>query len=93
MLRTQIYLPEYEYKKLREKAKNANKTFAQVVRELLSLGLEKEVETKRHNEKKKRLSAGELLLLMAEEAERLGFEGPKDGSLTIDEVVYGLKNR
>lgn len=79
---------------LKEKAKNANKTLAQVVRELLKLGAEKEKEDQSSKKKdKKKMSAGEFLLSLAEEAERRGFEGPPDMSVTIDETLYGLKKK
>ena len=94
MIRTQIYLPEYEYRKLKEKAKVADKTFAQVVREFIRVGLNQE-ESKTFKKKKTKLkpkmSGAEYLLEMAREAERLGFEGPPDSSVTVDEVLYGLK--
>lgn len=92
MLRTQIYLPEYEYKKLREKARVSNKTFAQTVRELLQLGIEREEEkAKKRNNQKVKKSGARFLLGMAREAERLGFEGPPDSSVTIDQTLYGFK--
>lgn len=88
-MRTQIYLPEYEYKRLKDRAKVQDKTFAQVIRDLLRLGLSEE---KRQRETKKpKASGAQYLLQMAKEAERLGFEGPRDMSTTVDEVIYGLK--
>lgn len=93
MLRTQIYLPEYEYKKLKEKARAQEKTFAEVVRELLRRGMEKESAEEGKQRKKKKLSGGEFLLSLAKEAERLKLGGAKNASTTVDEVVYGFKKQ
>lgn len=91
MLRTQIYLPEYEYKRLKAKARREEKTLAQTVRELLRIGFEKEKETKRTGANKKKLSGGEFLLSLARLGDKLNVDLGSDASLTIDEVVYGLK--
>lgn len=92
MLRTQIYLPKYDYKKLKERAQKEEKTLAQVVRELIKLGLERAEKAKlaKKNSKPQKTGA-DFLLEMAKEAERLGFEGSSDSSVTVDEVLYGLK--
>lgn len=90
-MRTQIYLPDYKYRMLREKARSADKTFAQTVRELLDLGLEKEKEKVKFLKKRKKLSAGEFLLTLAKKGEELGVDAGSDASVTIDETVYGFK--
>ncbi len=93
MLRTQIYLPEYKYKRLKEKAKSANKTLAQTVRELLDLGLEREEEQVKLGKKRKKLSAGEFLLTLAKRGQELGVDAGSDASVTIDETIYGFKRK
>lgn len=93
MLRTQIYLPEYEYKRLKLKAKSVNKTFAEVVRDLLRLGFAKEEEEKVLSQKRKnyKKTGAQFLLQLARDAKRLGFKGSRDASVTIDQVVYDLE--
>ena len=87
MHRTQVYFPEEVLEILREEAEKKNTTLAQVIR--------KKVESqtpaikKIKKKKKKYKNAGNLLRAMAEEAERLGFSGPKDLATNPDKYLYG----
>lgn len=75
MIRTQIYLPQMLYKRVKLLAKAENVPTAEVVRELLADALNKR--TKGH-------SVGKALLGLA----TIGGKGPTDLSSNIDKYLY-----
>jgi len=78
MIRTQVYLTEAQARDIKLRAKRENKHEAEVIRELLSKGLN----TSAHAQLE---STGESLLRLA----AIGGKGPADLSARIDEYLYG----
>lgn len=75
MIRTQVYLPKTLYQDIDLIARREKKKKAQLVREILEIGLKE----------KKSVNVGDSLLKLA----KIGARGPKDLSLQIDKYLYG----
>jgi len=88
MLRTQIYLPSEHLRELKTIAWTKKTTISQVLREMIS---EKIEDKETHKAKKGKKNTGQWLLSLANEAEGLGFKGPKDLSSNVDKYLYGGK--
>lgn len=73
MIRTQVYLTEDLYTRIQLEAKRGKKKAAEVVRELLTAGLQQH-----------QVNAGKALMNIA----KIGVKGPKDFSSRIDEYLY-----
>lgn len=84
MHRTQVYFPEEVLEILRQEAEEKNTTLAHVIRKKIEKTM-----PKLKKKKKKYKNAGDLLLEMAKEAERLGASGPKDLATDPDKYLYG----
>lgn len=84
MQRTQVYFPEEILEALRREAFLKETSLADVIRRKVIAQLPKK-------KREKKFSGGEFLLSLANEAEKLGFVGPKDLSKNIDEYLYGEK--
>lgn len=87
MIRTQVYLPQYQIKFLKDLALTNETTMSEELRK--SLDAIRRVKSKPQKKNKVELSAGEYLLEMAKEARKLGFKGPKDLATNIDKYLYG----
>ncbi|MDO8658862.1 MAG: hypothetical protein Q7K55_09035 [Candidatus Levybacteria bacterium] len=85
MQRTHIYLPEEINREIGYIAKQQRKTKAQVVREVLSHGIEEM--------KPRKSSSTEALLKMAKEAKKFTGTGPKDLSINHDHYTWGGPKR
>lgn len=77
MMRTQIYLPKQLYQRIADVARKGRKPKAQVIRDLLEQGLDRE----RHD---RAVSAGEALQRLVQISAR----GPRDLSRDIDRYLY-----
>lgn len=77
MLRTNLYFPKELHRRLQAVAKQERKSMAELVRELVEKGIQ---------EKQKKLSGAETLLLMAEHA---GDSGIRDLAINHDKYLYG----
>lgn len=85
MLKTYLYIPEYLEKKIRITAKAQNKSKAEVMRQALQEGL---------NVAEKQSKGGaEVLLKIAELAEKNKVRGPRDASVNHDYYLWGLPKR
>jgi hypothetical protein len=78
MIRTQVYLTEEQARDIKLRAQRENKREAEVIRELLSKGLQSSSRTKHE-------STGDSLLRLA----TIGGKAPADLSLRVDEYLYG----
>jgi len=85
MIRTQIYLTPKQHTMLKNKAHKENATVSEEIRKIL----DKELFTAEQQVKKQ--NTGNWLLSMAEEAERLGANGPSDLASNVDAYLYGDK--
>ncbi len=85
MIRTQIYLTPKQHSLLKKKAHEENATLSESIRKILDKDLFEKEETK------KKQNAGNWLLSMAKEAERLGASGPSDLASNVDAYLYGNK--
>jgi hypothetical protein len=78
MIKTMVYLTEEQSRDIKLRAKRERKHEAEVIRELLSVGL-KRLQTTRGE------STGESLLRLA----NIGGKGPADLSTRLDDYLYG----
>jgi hypothetical protein len=78
MIRTQVYLTEEQARNIKLRAKREQKPEAEVIRELLSKGLQ--TPSRQQGE-----STGESLLRLA----TIAGKGPADLSSRIDDYLYG----
>jgi hypothetical protein len=78
MTRTHVYLTEEQAREIKLIAKRENKREAEVIRELLSVGLKNSTSNAQE-------STGESLLRLA----AIGGKGPADLSSRVDEYLYG----
>ena len=85
MKRTQIYLKESQFKKLKAYSNNKSISLAESVREMVDIGFETKLEG--HIAKHSNERVGDLLL---ESRKKLSFKGPKDLSNNTDKYVYGI---
>lgn len=82
MIRTQIYIPEEEHKKLLRIAQDKKIPMAKIVRDFISDGLQKE--------RQKDYSGKRTLKILS----TLGLSGgPKDLSKNIDHYLYGAPKK
>lgn len=81
MIRTQLYLPEELYTRLKLMAKREKKPTAQLIREKLHAGILRD--------EKKQPTAGEALLGLAELGKKLNIHLEPDFSSKIDDYLYG----
>lgn len=79
MIRTQVYLPKQLYQTIDLVAKRGKKPKAQIIRDILVDGVEKEL---------RKRNAGQALLELAELGRKLKLKGPKDLSTNIDKYLY-----
>ena len=82
MIRTQVYLTEGQARDIKLRAKRENKHEAEVIRELLSMGLKASRNAGRE-------TTGEALLRLARLGETLQVKAPADLSSRIDDYLYG----
>ena len=82
MIRTKVYITEDQARNIKLKAKRENKHEAEVIRDLLSTGLDASRRT--HQE-----TTGEALLRLARLGEKLKVKAPADLSSRIDDYLYG----
>jgi hypothetical protein len=82
MIRTQVYITEEQARDIKLKAKRENKREAEVIRDLVRMGLDASRRT--HQE-----TTGEALLRLARLGEKLKVKAPADLSSRIDDYVYG----
>jgi hypothetical protein len=78
MIRTQVYLTEAQARDIKLRARREQKREAEVIRELVSQGLQT-------SQRERQESTGESLLRLA----AIGGKGPADLSTRIDEYLYG----
>ncbi len=89
MIRTQLYLPDSQYKELKQIAAAQEKTFAAVIREMIDDGLQT---TRRKDVKKKPGSAVKELLKSLKKIEQWKEEGfVRKGSTEVDDYLYGKR--
>jgi hypothetical protein len=81
MIRTQIYLTEDQARDIKLRAKREKKHEAEVIRDLVDVGLKNATPTGKE-------STGESLLRLA----AIGGKGPADLSTRIDDYLYGEDN-
>jgi predicted DNA-binding protein len=74
MIRTQVYLTDELYNKIRLEATTQKKAKAAILRELLEEGIKR---------KRKTVNAGRTLLKLARRGEKLNFKAPKDLSQNL----------
>ena len=86
MLRTQIYLPASQLKRLKKTAWEQNSSVSEVIRDTL----EEKFETKT-SKKMKNDNVGDWLLSLEKEVRKLKVSGPKDLSKNVDKYLYGGK--
>lgn len=79
MIRKQLYLPDNLEREIKYLARKEIKTEAEIIRELLSIGLVR---------KKPKTAPAEVLLRIAAKAKT----GPKDLSANIEAYLYGKKS-
>jgi hypothetical protein len=82
MIRTQVYLTEEQARDIKLRAKREKKREAEVIRDLLSKGLDAPGETPRE-------TTGEALLRLVRLGEKLKIKAPADLSSRIDDYLYG----
>lgn len=80
MKRTQIYLTDFDHKKIKEYSNQNKLSFSGGIRELVAMSLRD-----KPYKLKKKTSFGQELL---ESRKRFSFNGPKDLSTTIDDYLY-----
>lgn len=85
MIRTQVYLTPKQHALLKKKAHTRNSTLSEELRKIIDIVFEA------NQKQPKTQNAGEWLLSMAEEAERLGIKGPPDLATNMDKYLYGEK--
>jgi len=78
MIKTMVYLTEEQSRDIKLRAKRERKHEAEVIRELLSVGLKRSQTTRGE-------STGESLLRLA----NIGGKGPADLSTRLDDYLYG----
>jgi hypothetical protein len=81
MIRTQIYLTEAQARNIKLRAKREKKHEAEVIRELVNVGLKTAPSARQE-------STGASLLRLA----TIGGKGPADLSTRIDDYLYGEDN-
>ena len=81
MIRTQVYLTEDQARDIKLRAKREQKHEAEVIRELVDVGLKSAPPTGKE-------STGASLLRLA----AIGGKGPADLSTRIDDYLYGEDN-
>ena len=84
MIKTMVYLTEEQARDIKLKAKREQKHKAEVIRDLVSKGLDASRRTKRE-------TTGEALLRLAKLGEELQIKAPADLSARIDEILYDEK--
>jgi hypothetical protein len=84
MIKTMVYLTEEQARDIKLKAKREERHEAEVIRELVSKGLDVSRRTKRE-------TTGEALLRLAKLGEELQVKAPADLSSRIDEILYDEK--
>jgi hypothetical protein len=84
MIRTIVYLTEEQARDIKLKAKREQKHEAEVIRDLVSKGLDA-------SRRLKRETTGEALLRLAKLGEELQVKAPADLSARIDEYLYDEK--
>lgn len=89
MHRTQVYFPEEILDILREEAEENNVSLAHVIRKKVVAGTPAVKKIKRKKKERKKMTGADFLQKMAEDAERLGFKGPKDLASSPDKYLYG----
>jgi hypothetical protein len=82
MIRTQVYLTEEKVRDIKLRAKRENKREAEVIRDLLSTGLDASRST-RHE------TTGDALLRLTKPGEKLQVKALADLSSRIDDYLYG----
>jgi hypothetical protein len=87
MIRTQVYFPREELDLLRAAAYAKKTTVSGILRTITHESLKAGIKGK--SKVKKEQTAGQFLLSLANEAERLHIRGPKDLSTHVDEYLYG----
>lgn len=85
MKRTQIYLKDTQYRKLKEYSDAKSVSLSESVREMVDVGYE--VTTRAKQIKVKKFGVGDLLL---NSRNSIAFNGPKDLSQNIDKFVYEI---
>jgi len=81
MIRTKVYLTEDQARDIKLRAKREKKHEAEVIRDLVDVGLKSATPTGKE-------STGESLLRLA----AIGGKGPADLSTRIDDYLYGEDN-
>jgi metal-responsive CopG/Arc/MetJ family transcriptional regulator len=76
MIRTQVYLPENIYQSITLVAKQEEKSAAEIIRELLTVGLAQ----------KRKQTIGQALLKLT----HVKAHAPEDTSMKIDEYLYNV---
>jgi hypothetical protein len=84
MIRTMVYLTEEQARDIKLKAKREQRYEAEVIRDLVSKGLDATRSIKRE-------TTGEALLRLANLGEKLQVKAPADLSARIDEYLYDEK--
>jgi hypothetical protein len=82
MIRTQVYITEEQARDIKLRAKRENKPEAEVIRELLAIG----IDATRHADRE---TTGDALLRLAKLGETLQVKAPADLSVRIDDYLYG----
>lgn len=85
MLKTYLYIPEHLEKKINRTAKAQKTSKAEVIRQTLEVGFE--------SLEKQTPSGAEVLLKLAEFANKHKVKGPKDASINHDYYLWGLPKK
>lgn len=81
MLKTYLYVPNHLEKQIRQTAEFQNKSKAEVMRQALEKGITAV--------QQQGTASAEALLKLAELGKKYRFQGPKDSSERIDELLWG----
>lgn len=83
MLKTYLYIPDHLEEQIKRTAKIERKSKAEVMRQALEKGLEKQAPN----------SGAEVLLKIAELAKKYNVKGPRDLSINHDYYLWGGKKK
>lgn len=81
MLKTYLYIPEPLEEKINLTAKTQNKSKAEVIRLALEKGITAVAQ--------QGTASAQILLKLAELGNKYVFQGPKDSSIRMDELLWG----
>lgn len=85
MLKTYLYIPEQLEEKIKLFARTQRKSKAEIIRQTLEAGF--------NSLEKQKQGGAEVLLRLAELAQKYKVKGPKDASINHDYYLWGLPKK